>query len=75
MFLVMLFLLSSIPSDSVLKNILSTPNIYGISAGEDTALDSVKKLVGDLEEVGFGNALDGLIDEILSLNHSVFLFF
>lgn len=75
MFLVMLFLFSSIPADSVFRNAVSTPNVHGVSSSEDTALDSVKKLVGDLEEIGFGNALDGLIDKILSLNHSAFLFF
>ena len=73
--LVMLLLFSSIPADSVLRNVASTPDIYGVSASEDTTLGSVRKLVGDLEEVGFGNALDGLIDKILSLNRVVFLFF
>ena len=72
---VMLLLFSSIPADSVLRNVVSTPDIYGVSASEDTTLGSVRKLVGDLEEVGFGNALDGLIDKILSLNRVVFLFF
>jgi parallel beta-helix repeat protein len=73
LFFTSLLLMSIIPADSILSNVFLGRAVEASS--DEEILAAIRNEIKVLEKTGFGDALDGLIDRILSSGHLTFLLF